>query len=857
MIRFFVATTALLAVAGTAQAEDSTICPISALDQTTLAACKEWQVPLQNEYNCTADEYLQSMTPGKYKGVVANYLSFNTAQSTGHFVDRAKLFEKCTGGLINFAEATDIAEDPIKDVGSAGAIGSELHDGYLMIYSFTSEASSLGLLETLNDRIRESNNVLKYEDIFPKVRSMGKYRKDGKTNIDILMADGDYFVPIIRLDLLQRDKKPLPHTWEDVVNLAKFYNGTDLNDDGVADDFGFCIYPRTGSGFNDAWIPELMYSTWATTDQTKGIQQGFFFDQETFEPRIGKGFEHAMNIWKDLWVNSADGCTTNNFVQGRCAIGYAPPGCWKGVFVNPDGVSRKDDDGNIIWRPTFKNGNYAEPYLLKPFGSLQVIDRATDQFQECTPGTCPKGEVIQASSQLATDDRAKILVDSPHVGKLVNRVPFYWSGGYGTAIRKSAEPASKDLMWDFFVYVNTPITSIDDVVKPSWLDSWRYSQLENYERNFKPGGWSFDSWNELQKMMHWALSNEINSAVTLRLPGVLSYSRDVVLGLFQLYMEGKIHMEDVKMKVRQGWLDATTSRGKLKQVQIYRASLGVDPLSEFDMCRLHRTEMDAQDSTVCVKFDPKDDDSRQQTILIAALIPFLVLTLIVAILFAHSERKRRQSDSMWKIEKTELKFKDPPEIAGRGTFGLVVIAEYRGTTVAVKRVIPPKARLNRRASQTGLESTEGDMEKTLQRVDEHPVALSQTPVLTRPKRRSMDHLFEETKNTLESKDKDQDLELGVGTHTVYPRASGTSVLSSCTTVDSLKYSNRLSHSGSTESRSKKTWVSWFGYRSSSKSYDELKRDFVIEMRILSKLRHPCITTVCYAGSFHLIAPFHT
>lgn len=39
----------------------------------------------------------------------------------------------------------------------------------------------------------------------------------------------------------------------------------------------------------------------------------------------------------------------------------------------------------------------------------------------------------------------------------------------------------------------------------------------------------------------------------------------------------------------------------------------------------------------------------------------------------------------------ELKFDDPPSILGRGTFGLVLLAEYRGTQVAVKRVIPPKS----------------------------------------------------------------------------------------------------------------------------------------------------------------------
>ncbi len=412
------------------------VCPVDLLNSSLLTRCREWQSTEQTKYNCDHDDYLRTFSPGQYQGVVANYLSFNTAQSTGHFLDRARLFEECTGGIINFAEATDIAEDPIKDIGSASSTGAELYDAYLMIYSFTSEASSLGLLETLNDRIRSSNSLLKYEDIFPKVRSMGEYRKDGKTNIDLLMADGDFFVPVVRIDLLERDNKPLPQTWDDLVDLVQHYNGTDLNDDGIADDFGLCIYPRTGSGFNDAWIPELMYSTWATTDQTKGIQQGFFFDEETFKPRIGRGFEKAMDVWKDLWANSADGCITTNFVEGRCAVGLAPPGCWKGTFVNSeeggvawrnkDGSVMRDENGEALWRPTMKDGTYAEPYRLKPFGSLEVVDRETDEFVECQPGTCPKGERIPSVARLSSDDRAKVLVDSPHAGKLINRAPFYW-----------------------------------------------------------------------------------------------------------------------------------------------------------------------------------------------------------------------------------------------------------------------------------------------------------------------------------------------------------------------------------------------------------------------------------------------
>jgi hypothetical protein len=101
-------------------------------------------------------------------------------------------------------------------------------------------------------------------------------------------------------------------------------------------------------------------------------------------------------------------------------------------------------------------------------------------------------------------------------------------------------------MLDFFVYVNTPITSVTGVVKPSWLDSWRYSQLESYEKNFKEGGWSEDSFNEHQKVMLWALGNDVNSAFNVRLPGMLTYTNEVVGGEIQKYIQGKITMEEMK-----------------------------------------------------------------------------------------------------------------------------------------------------------------------------------------------------------------------------------------------------------------------------------------------------------------------
>jgi len=111
---------------------------------------------------------------------------------------RAAEFEACTGGKIVFSEAANVWEDPVLDLGTKTSRGSEVYDGYFMSYSHFPEVSALGLAEPLNDRIRQDNARFRYEDMLPMVRKMGEYRnsKDGVTNLDFMMFDGDFFVPV-------------------------------------------------------------------------------------------------------------------------------------------------------------------------------------------------------------------------------------------------------------------------------------------------------------------------------------------------------------------------------------------------------------------------------------------------------------------------------------------------------------------------------------------------------------------------------------------------------------------------------------------------------------------------------------
>ena len=177
------------------------------------------------------------------------------------------------------------------------------------------------------------------------------------------------------------------------------------------------------------------------------------------------------------------------------------------------------------------------------------------------------------------------------------------------------------------------------------------------------------------------------------------------------------------------------------------------------------------------------------------VIGFVCAGVVAAILvYLFVRHKRKQSDSIWSVVPSELKFHQPPEVIGQGTFGLVVLAEYRGTQVAVKRVLPvvkgSKSKNGKNLSGSGGSSLGSEnffLSNILGRRD--------TSVTD-----GSGHSSEVP-----------DVESGI--------ISGTF--------------ETLSH--------KKNWLPMAN--NETKLQRKLRANFIEEMRYLSKLRHPCVTTV--------------
>ena len=176
---------------------------------------------------------------------------------------------------------------------------------------------------------------------------------------------------------------------------------------------------------------------------------------------------------------------------------------------------------------------------------------------------------------------------------------------------------------------------------------------------------------------------------------------------------------------------------------------------------------------------------------LGVLIPSILVPLFLCsaiVIHVYVEHKRKQSDSVWMVKPSEVHFDDPVRVIGRGTFGYVLLAEYRGTQVAVKRVIPP-SRLP---------------EKETEKISPFDISGSVADV--------------------GGKTRDSDVEASPGVISLHPNMRRR--------LGSLERGRSVT--GSASYLTDRTW---------KKFHSRLKADFVEEMRHLAKLRHPCITTV--------------
>lgn len=78
----------------------------------------------------------------------------------------------------------------------------------------------------------------------------------------------------------------------------------------------------------------------------------------------------------------------------------------------------------------------------------------------------------------------------------------------------------------------------------------------------------------------------------------------------------------------------------------------------------------------------EEDDSLLESELMYGLVAAGAMFMGVVV-FIFCSRRRKEHDAVFLVNPDELTWDDPPEVIGRGSFGYVLLAEYRGTKVSV------------------------------------------------------------------------------------------------------------------------------------------------------------------------------
>eukprot|EP00960_Hanusia_phi_P007050 200834-Hanusia_phi.AAC.5 len=238
--------------------------------------------------------------------------------------------------------------------------------------------------------------------------------------------------------------------------------------------------------------------------------------------------------------------------------------------------------------------------------------------------------------------------------------------------------------------------------------------------------------------------------------------------------------------------------------------------------------------------------------------------------------KLTHSDSFWTIRKEELIFDDPPIVLGKGSYGVVIRALFRGSLVAVKRVLPTSEAAKRKlSSSNGMFSMREDT--MLQAIRVENGSGSGIRSLSGGRNGSLNRSMEQRKllggllkmrslpegagnssgeegAKLDESEKSSDsatgLNGGIQIHANLDDStrSGASANRHPGSVERYKHGSdgegRGKEGQGSRSRSGSMILpSFFTSLAKSATRSRMYNNFVKEMRIISRLRHPCITTV--------------
>src|SRR3989440_3347886 len=441
---------------------------------------------------------------------------------------RAPDFEKATGAKVQIITVpfSDLYQKLLTDF----ATKTNSYDATVFDPQWMGDYVPPGYLEDLTDRVK-NDSTLQWDDIAPFFRD---FSATFKGRVYTIPLDGDFQMVYYRKDLLQKDGLKAPETWQDYIDVAKHFQGKDLNGDGKAD-YGSCLAMKRSAKSYWAWI-----SIAAAYLQSQGTKQGAFFNTDTMQPLTNNpAAAAALTVYKQLstigppeQLNQDVGDSRGLFVTGRCALSLD----W-------------GDIGTLAIDKTQSTVQDQVGAVILP-GSKQVLDRSTMQLADCNPTLCP----------YATNG--------------VNHSPFAAFGGWSGAINHASSSKVKDAAFAFLSYMSQPAQSSSDVtIGKTGFNPYRTSHFTNL------GPWETSGMSEAAaKNYLGAIQSSLqspNMVLDLRIPQTNYYQQTALDTALAQYLAGELSTNATMAQITSQWNKKTDEIGRQSQLDAYKASLSV------------------------------------------------------------------------------------------------------------------------------------------------------------------------------------------------------------------------------------------------------------------------------------------
>ena len=464
----------------------------------------------------------------QFSGTTIRVVTFTGPQIAEPLQRRAPDFEKATGAKVQIITVpfSDLYQKLLTDF----ATKTNSYDATVFDPQWMGDYVPSGYLEDLTDRVQK-DSALQWNDIAPFFRD---FSATFKGKVYTIPLDGDFQMVYYRKDILDKDGVKPPETWQDYINIAKQYQGKDLNGDGKAD-YGSCLAMKRSAQSYWAWL-----SIAAAYLQTQGTKQGAFFNTDNMQPLTNNpAAAAALDVYKQLskigppdQLNNDVGDSRGLFITGRCALSLD----WGdiGTLAIDTTQSKVADKVGAIILP----------------GSKQVLDRATNQLVACNSTLCPNA------------------VNG------VNHAPFAAFGGWSGAINKASASKTKDAAFAFLSYMSQPAQSGEDVtIGKTGFNPYRISHFTNKDAWTK-AGMSAAAATDYLGAIQSSLQSP-NMVLDLRIPQTSFYQQTALDTALAQYLAGEISVNQCMTQITNQWNSKTDEVGRQSQLDAYKASLSI------------------------------------------------------------------------------------------------------------------------------------------------------------------------------------------------------------------------------------------------------------------------------------------